>query len=515
MVKKIMTFFSRLKNLIFFDLHEKKFIRRNLLETKNRKFNDQTIIFQCINDYFYVLLYSIVIKELKDNNAKRIGIINVPLVIRKHHYFIIFPILVKYLLYKLEIRKLKKIYRAIGVDGFVFHNQFDLFLNIKVLIRAAFLFLNLKTKKQLQNLTYEGVKLGDLIMDTYLRYYVFNVTPTIKLKSFWLFKVIYDAISIFNFHTKLNNKNNVNRAFFSMSVYIYHGIPARVYESSGIDVFVAGGFTKLYKKLDSSFYYSMQKDHSNFKIDFEQKFSDKERLLGEKKFSERFNGIDDTGYIKNLEEIGGLNTYDKFRNKDLNLKLDGVLFLHDFYDAHKTYNETIFSDFYEWAVFTLEIIKKYNLKIGIKPHPHSLIIFSSIVVDKLKKKYSDLIWIDKNTSNISIFRSGIKFGISHSGSVLSELAYHSITPICCYENSASSFDFTYQANSIEEYQQLLLKANDLPMKNRLEVGCYYYMNHIDGESDYEVVSSKVNGINIAGVNRFNVKSLDLNSLDEI
>jgi len=254
----------------------------------------------------------------------------------------------------------------------------------------------------------------------------------------------------------------------------------------------------------------MQKDHSNFPKDFENLFSDKERIIGENKFKERFYGIDDTGYIDNLKAIGGVNTYDNSNNQDLNIKLDGIVFLHDFYDAHKTYGETIFSDFYEWATYTFDLIRVNKLNIGIKPHPHNLIIHSSVVVNKLKEEYEDLIWIDKNVSNTSIFNSGIKFGISHSGSVLSELAYFGIPPICCYENCASSFDFLYQANSKDEYKELILNANNLIMKNREQVGSFYYMNHILNNSDYQLNSPKVNGINIKGVNRFNVKSSNLN-----
>jgi hypothetical protein len=514
-INRTLILFARLKSLIFFDKHELSFLKKQNRKQQKRNFNDKTILFQCINDYFYVLLFSIVINELQDKNAKRIGIINVPLKIKEIHYILLFPILIKYILYKLEIRKLKKIYKAIGIDDFIYHTQFDMFFNLSILKKSLSIYLKLKTKHQLQKLEIDGVKIGDLVIDTYLRYHTINTLPTLNLRGFWLFKVIYDTFGILEFHTEFAQKNKINKAFFAMSVYIYHGIPARVYTNSDVDVFVAGGFTKLFKKLDSDFYYSMQKDHTYFKRDFEKSFSDKERVIGKNKFKERFEGIDDTGYFDNLKVIGGLNTYDKSNNYDLQYKLDGVIFLHDFYDAHKIYGETIFSDFYQWATFTLDIIREHNLNIGIKPHPHDFIIHSTYVVNKLKKEYDDLIWIDKNVSNTSIFNSGIKFGISHSGSVLSELAFHKIVPICCYENSTSSFDFVYQANSIEEYLELLFRANKLTVKASNQVYEYYYMNYILNNSDYQIKSNKVIGINIKGINRFNTKSSDLIKINEV
>ena len=120
-----------------------------------------------------------------------------------------------------------------------------------------------------------------------------------------------------------------------------------------------------------------------------------------------------------------------------------------------------------------------------------------------------MIWINPDTSNNIIFDSGIKFGISHHGTVISELAYNDIVPICCAENPTSSFDFTYQAKSISEYEKLILESGTLKLKNKNEVGEFYYMHYINNKSDYKIYNDNIDGINIKNINRFTMKPSDL------
>ena len=86
------------------------------------------------------------------------------------------------------------------------------------------------------------------------------------------------------------------------------------------------------------------------------------------------------------------DTYNLKKNSNLNLKIldniDGVMFLQDFYDSPHDWGKLAFNDFYIWTIFTLNIIKKYNLKIAIKPHPNSWhnSLDSVILYKRLKKK---------------------------------------------------------------------------------------------------------------------------------
>ena len=262
-------------------------------------------------------------------------------------------------------------------------------------------------------------------------------------------------------------------------------------------------------KLVSKDHQYMMANFKYYKKDFDSNFGDDEIQIGLKRFSKRFKGIDDNGLISSLS----VNPYKTKSKMKQNLELDGVLFLHDFYDSHKMYGEVIFNDFYEWTIYTLNLIRKYRLKIGIKPHPHKLTVESDIAVKKIKSNYNDLIWLNPNISNNILFNSGIKFGISHHGTVISELAYFNIVPICCSENPTSSFDFAYEAKSKDDYKNLVLNACTLKVKNINDVGKYYFMHYINKKDDYKINDKLIKGINIIGINRFNANSESLKILN--
>ena len=65
-----------------------------------------------------------------------------------------------------------------------------------------------------------------------------------------------------------------------------------------------------------------------------------------------------------------------FKNKFKKIpNLLGVIFIHDFYDSPHGHGASIFTDFEDWLINTLNILKKkLEKKIGIRPHPNSHLI---------------------------------------------------------------------------------------------------------------------------------------------
>ena len=120
-----------------------------------------------------------------------------------------------------------------------------------------------------------------------------------------------------------------------------------------------------------------------------------------------------------------------------------------------------------------------NLNIGFKIHPNHL-EGSRKILNKIKSKYPQINWIDSRVSNKIIFKSGIKFGISVYGSILPELAFHKIKPICCGDNPASGYNFIFEAKSIENYNDLILNYKSLKFKKNFknQLGEFFYMNNI-------------------------------------
>ena len=159
------------------------------------------------------------------------------------------------------------------------------------------------------------------------------------------------------------------------------------------------------------------------------------------------------------------------------------------------YDGFCFNDLYEWTLYNLKLIREEKLNIGIKPHINQR-KESSIIINKLKKEYSDIYWIDPKVSNAEIFKS-ISFGCTVFGTVISELAYHNILPISWCDNPTSSFDFHYQAKSPNDYKSIILNykkhvSNYNPSKK--EIGAFVFMHYESNKSkNYsDIVINRIN-----------------------
>ena len=495
--------FKNYKQLFFLDDNEKRFCSRNKI-TFNP--SGSPIIIQCTQDPFYLKLFSIVVNQEKSKTNKVYGIISVPLKIRFIEILLIIPLLIRFFIYYGTKRKIKIMYSSIGVSEFIDHSDYSFFKRIKNFFKSILLLLKIKTKKQLISFSYGGIRCGDLIYDTIVRFD--SKTPIVKLKSFSCFLYFFKCINQIHFYRENLKKLNFKKVFFSQAVYITHGVPLRIILGLVNDnVYTAGNFTQMFKLVTKNDFYMMENHISYQKLMKKIKINEQKIQDSLKMFQKRFDGEDDTGYISLMKNNPYLDYEKSIKEYD---SFEGVLFLHDFYDAHKLYGEVLFNDFHEWTIYTLDIIRENNLKIAIKPHPYQ-IPESLKFQKKLKSKYNDLIWLDPLISNKTLINSRIKYGITHHGTVISELAYFKINCIYCAENPISAFNIGHFAKDRSHYKMLILNANNLEIQKNIksEVGKYYYLHYLNKSSDYVIKGDFVDGINIKDFNRFDSSTKEL------
>jgi hypothetical protein len=387
-------------------------------------------------------------------------------------------------------RKWTKLYHAAGVNSVSKVDHVGFLTRLRFYLRAFKIWRTLKSKDDLINLSIDGIYCGDLIYDTYLRY---RVRPTVNVQSISVLYFIHSALCVLAFSEKMaRNKARIVSFFSSYSTYIQHGIPVRVFLKHGIPVYTSGNFQQLFKKLSTTDVFHT-KTHKEYAQDFKTLDQQKEKIeLGLNMLEKKFNGTIDsaTVYMKQSAYGGSPVT-------DVKLDFDGVVFLHDFYDSPHIYSWMLFPDFYEWVECTFAIIEKYNLNVGVKPHPNQ-VVESSQAIDELKRKYPSLKWIDPKTTNSQILNSGIKFGVSVYGTILHELSYHGITPICAGDNPHASFNFIQTPKSIKEYEEMIVNAKNLnlPADYREQVAAFYYMHNANAAEGFIVDKHLFTGWNV-------------------
>lgn len=378
---------------------------------------------------------------------------------------IIFPFyLIKYFKSIYRRKRILNKYKSFGIHR-IFSFEPNIIMFFKSLNDTILLYKKINSKKDVLKLNYRTIEVGDLIYDTYLRMYN---RKTIH-KNLDLFLLINRTISEIKFLENLK-LTPINFYTFYTS-YTASGIPFRFFNNLKIDCYSFASNYSGKKHRKSDLYHC--KDFRFFKNNF-NKLSNKNDLIksGINYMFKICNGESKYSYMKS-------SPFRKYQDH-FNLNLDGVIFIHDLFDSQYIYGKMLFEDFYSWLIFTLEFTYKHNLKIGFKEHPNQK-KESKKVIDRLKNEYNKNIWIDAKVSQSSIFNSGIKFGVSVYGSVLTELSFNKIKAISCGDNLTDNYNFVFKPSSIIEYQNFLLQPEKLVHPDDLmnQIGEFTYMNYLN------------------------------------
>ncbi len=463
---------SDLKKSYLLDKNEEYFVRNIKKNKKEKNYSNKVIFVNVAMDYFHLAQTSFLLQDKKYENYNIIGIWNYNITPnwKNKNYILEKSISLKNdLKFFFLKKKWTKIYKSIGVNELIDTRKISFFQNIKYKKKTDIVLNKIQNikKDKLIKLKINNIVVGDLIIDTYIR---FRNIQTLDINDYFLKDIVRNFIISQSIIYK--SVMRFKPEFFILNFANYsNGVIARTLLNNNIKVYCTGDSMSYLKKLnkyDPNTHTSYQHFKSLFKNTVFKNQKLKQSRLELKK---RFSGFKDQAYSYMKK-----SPYRK-NSKKMKFEIDGVLFLHDFFDTPHHFKSMFFLDFYEWAIFSLNIIEKHNLNIAIKPHPNS-IYQNKVVIENLKKKFPNVKWIDPDISNAQIFRSGIRFGISIYGSVLYELAYHNLVPIASTPyHPTYNYNIVYTPKNKKEYKNLLLKSKKLRLKKNVKkkIEEFYYM----------------------------------------
>jgi hypothetical protein len=347
------------------------------------------------------------------------------------------------------------------------------------------LWRGLETVNDLAQLTVREIWIGDLIIDSYIR---FKPAPAPALNDLYLLVIIRQALKDIRKSDGYFRRNRPALLLTSYTTYIQHGIPARVAAQKDILVRAFSNLQDFATDITRDNFWN-SRDGKNYKTDFSV-FPDKTSKLAaaERQLKDRLNGKFDaaTSYMKT-------SAYGRASETQFDVQGMPVIFLHDFYDSVHVYRWVCFHDFWSWACFTIDTLRAAKIAFAVKPHPNQ-IAGSSDVLDQLLEKYQDLAVIPVNVTNDQLVRSGMTCAVTVYGTVASEMAFMGVPTISCGDNPHVSFDFCHTARTREEYATLLLSHSSLsgtPAEMRRESCIFYYMHNLNLNQDQQTLKDKI------------------------
>lgn len=467
-----------LRSLFLFSPFEVFLFRIFNKQNQHNTNNKRVVVVQCVKDPYYLVLWGIIINQLRENIDFSVHVINTSGFVVGESKGLKAYVYGKLTQGYLSDRKWIKLFGTF-CDKIAYNHSgvVDALCHSFELIEAVKKWKAIYSEEELLALSFGSTPVGDLVYDTYLR---FKPYPTLDISDPYLILVLWRALRC---HRKANQyfKQIKPKLFFtSYTTYVQHGVAARVAISLGIPVVSFGNPYDLYKCLTATDSYHTRNTVS-YKTLFERLIDTQERLENaEYALKNRLSGGIDaaTFYMKQSAYLFHQETLPDVKGKR-------VIFLHDFFDSPHVYGELLFPDFWKWVCVTFDILLKHNISFVVKPHPNQ-VPEAKVAVETLMGLYPQVEFISSKFSNVQLVEGGISMALTVYGTVAHEMAYLGVPTLACGSNPHQSYSFSKVAHTLGEYEELLLnphliKQDTEYMKN--ESLSFYYMHNLFGSRE--------------------------------
>ncbi len=351
----------------------------------------------------------------------------------------------------------------------------------------------LHSKRDVEELTINGVWLGDLIYDTYLKRFS---KPTIELDSPDFQRSLQESLELFSFWEGYFDRHEVQAVSVSHCVYDL-AIPLRVAVARNIPVFQASATHTYRMSREDLFAYN------DFHY-FRERFAALPRAVqkagveeARRRIDRRFAGKVGVDMAYSSRSAYGAARHERLLRESPKKKI--LIATHCFFDSPHSYGKNIFPDFYEWLDFLGKISEVTDYDWYIKTHPDYL-AGTKEIIENFIARYPRLTLLPSDASHHQIIAEGIDVALTVYGTIAFEYAALGIPVINnSLNNPHIAYGFNLHSRDVEDYRRLLLGLDTLDFRIPTEqVYEYYFMRHIYNTEDlffdsYEAAEKALGG----------------------
>ena len=286
----------------------------------------------------------------KKYNAKIIGYEGYTLISSK--LYLSLNAKLKYFISKHFFGKFYRIYKSFNVEKFI-RPKINQNILTKSKNKYSDIISKINSKEDLLNLKIEGILVGDLIYDTFLK---IKKLPTISIESNELKIYIYESIQLFYYWINYFQKHKVKAVIIVHSTYLY-GMIMRIACQRNIPVY-RPGYNGIYCIKSKN--YTMGEEFIHYPKYFKKLKKDNkiEKVNKSKKLLEEI--------LKKKIKSSKINKY--LLKKNNKKKTSVLIAMHNFYDSPHVFGKMLFPDFYEWLNFLVKLSQKTNYIWYLKLH---------------------------------------------------------------------------------------------------------------------------------------------------
>jgi hypothetical protein len=360
--------------------------------------------------------------------------------------------------------------RAIGIDAFLFPKRF---LRDRISVRKCFqTFISIE-REALLHKEVNGIRVGDLFYDWHLRK---RGLATVDTNSFNYRVDLMEFLNNFFFWNRILDNKKYFNIIVSHTVYL-QGILVRLGLARGINVYLVS-FDRVYRlsselvhaDIEFRLYDPDKSVQLGYKIDLERA-NKKLTLMG----SEIDLAFGIPGLVSGLHGEIDKNLIEKTE------KLKVLIAPHCFSDSPHAMGDFLFCDYFEWLNFICTLSMDLDYDWYIKPHP-GFLESDKHHFQLLTEKFPNLKIIDKNVSNLGLFKDGIDVVVTAQGTIGFEAATFGVLALNASAHApASRYNFTLSPSTVSELSSMLFdleKIKDVFKIDRGEVLHFYDLHYL-------------------------------------
>ena len=343
---------------------------------------------------------------------------------------------------------------------------------LRIWRNASRLWRQARSKDEFAALTVRGILIGDLVIDSYIR---FKPDAEFNQGDRFTFRILRQALRDIEKAYDYFSKHKPKMFLTSYTTYVQHGVPARVAIALGIKVVAFGNRQQMCKTLSVEDVTYMA-EHWSYRERFKALSAVEQRARrsgADAKLSGRMRGeIDNAiGYMRS-------SAYAPASTEVPDVRGAVIVYLPDFYDSIHVHRWTAFHDNWEWACITIDTLTEAGMRFLIKDHPNAS-RESKLVRDRLQARYPEARFLPEGITSVQLAEAGIAAGVSPRGTVLAELSYLGVPVIAAGDHPHAEFDLSEPPRTVEDYRNRLLNVAHLPrdpqaMRDR---ACEFYAMH--------------------------------------
>ncbi len=373
---------------------------------------------------------------------------------------------------KMEISTESAIYRSFGVSDFI-----NISINFEQRTKAKKIFHeiynNFNTKQDIETLAINGVSVGNLFYDSFLKKYQ---KPTIEKEWPEFQDFLLESIELFVFWEDFLDNNDVRAINVSHCVYNL-AIPLRLAVSRNIPVYQTSA-THIYRLNNDNLF-----AYNDFHY-FPERFAalpEAVKIAGiakaELRIQRRLGGEIGVDMAYSTKSAYGASRHSKLLQNSSRKKI--LIATHCFFDSPHSYGDNIFPDFYEWLEFLGKITEETDYDWYIKTHPDYL-PGTKEIIDSFIRKYPKFTLLPPDASHHQIISEGINLVLTVYGTIGFEYAALGVPVINASQNNPHiAYDFNLHAKDEKDYRSMLIGLDNLDFTiDRQQVSEYYFMRHI-------------------------------------